>query len=87
MRILQLTLRTVNGKQDEYRAAWAALREHAAALDVRAWMFHARDDATRFIEFLEWKGAAHPEIDRSLQPHLNGLEQFGKGLTEQWVEP
>ncbi len=88
-RFLQSTLRTVGQDVDGYLAAWATLREQAATLGLRAWMFRALDDVSCYIEFLESKQAINQQLqlDAALLTKLHDLDRFGTGSTRHWVEP
>jgi len=60
------------------------------ALGHRAWVFRAATDASRYIEFLEWKqadGADDPRTDEVLRAALDRLDECGNGNSELWIEP
>jgi hypothetical protein len=53
-------------------------------------MFRAADDATRYLEFLEWNGedlAADPRRDAQCRACLAALDEFGPAHSELWIEP
>ena len=77
-------------RQDAYFASWRTLCARVLALQQRAWMFRAADDATRYIEFIEWKGresTADPRNDADIRGALAALAEFGTAHTELWIEP
>ena len=77
-------------RQEAYFATWRKLFARVIALQQRAWMFRAADDATRYIEFLEWKGresVTDPRDDAEIRGALAALDEFGTAHTELWIEP
>ena len=87
---LLVTTRTVTGRPEAYFAAWRDLSARMHALQHRAWMFRAADDATRYIEFLEWKdrdSANDPRNDADVRARLVALAEFGPAHAELWIEP
>lgn len=89
IRCLLSTTRTVLQGADDYHAAWNNLRELAQTRASRAWLFRDARAPDRYIEFIEWQQlpetpfAPHPALAAAHQ----ALEQFGAGVTEQWLEP
>lgn len=90
MRHVLATRRTVPlDRVEEYAAAWATLRESAAASGVRAWLFRGTDHEDHFMEFLEWSDdgpGPMPEHDgiEALRAQLE--ERFGHGQEDRWDE-
>ncbi len=85
-----MTTRIVAGDPAAYRAAWEAVRARALALGHRAWVFRAAADASRYIEFVEWRqtaDSADPRADELLRSALTHLDDFGSANTELWIEP
>lgn len=67
MRHLQITKRRVPlDRAEEYAALWHALRQAAAQLDARAWLFRAQPGSDYFVEFIEWQSdRAHSVFDQA----------------------
>jgi hypothetical protein len=82
-------VRNVQAHPQDYQAAWAQLRDHAASLGIRAWMFRSAHDASRYVEFLEWKQPDQkPKLNAALKAQCAGLDRFGTATsTDYWLEP
>lgn len=87
-RRLMGTRRQVAGDRvADYLDAWSRFRDSTVGLGAHAWLFRSADVAGRFLEFLEWDGAAaDPGADPRVRAARAALEDFGDGEEELWDE-
>lgn len=74
------------GRAPEYAAAWARLREAAAARGAHAWVFRAEADADARLEFIEFRPGADPRGAPAVAEALLALERLAAAsVVEEWV--
>ena len=70
-----------------YEALWSSLQAAAVALGAHAWRFAARDEPSRYLEFLEFAEDADPRSRPDIGDLLARLNrEIGAAELEEWVE-
>ena len=70
-----------------YEDLWSSLQSAAVALGAHAWRFAARDDPSRYLEFLEFAEEADPRSRSDVGDFLTRLDrEIGAAELEEWVE-
>jgi len=86
MRRLIVTYRDIlPERRGEYLVAWGVLRDHVVAAGGHAWVFHAESDGNRFIEFLEYRNPAIPELGEVREARSALDEKFPEYRRSTWV--
>ena len=86
-RLLSLRRLVPSSALGRYEELWSALQSAAVALGAHAWRFAARDDPSRYLEFLEFAEDADPRSRADVGDLLSRLDrEIGAGELEEWVE-
>lgn len=85
VRLISIRRTVVAEHADDYRTAWARLRDAIVEAGGKAWLFHAAGHAEDHLEFLESRELGRILANEAISTMLQQLEnEFGPGTVELW---